>query len=72
MLHPGQGLGFADERQKALALQFQQALLGDLLERKGRLFFTHDASVALAGLARDERGRYSTSGGLEAIRDLES
>jgi glyoxylase-like metal-dependent hydrolase (beta-lactamase superfamily II) len=60
------------DRYPELLIDEKQALLGDLLEREGRLFFTHDAGVALAGLARDERGRYSASGGLEAIRDLES
>jgi len=60
------------DRYPELLIDEKQALLGDLLERGGRLFFTHDAAVALAGLVRDERGRYSAGGGLEAIRDLES
>lgn len=32
------------------------ALLDDLVERGGRLFFTHDPDVATCGLARDARG----------------
>jgi len=32
------------------------ALLDDLVERGGRLFFTHDPDVAMCGLARDARG----------------
>lgn len=32
------------------------ALLGDLLARGGRLFFTHDPQVAVCALARDEQG----------------
>jgi len=34
------------------------ALLGDLVERGGRLFFTHDPEVAMAEVTRDERGRF--------------
>lgn len=34
------------------------AVLDDLYERGGRLFFTHDPEVAVAGLGRDDRGRY--------------
>lgn len=33
------------------------ALLDALCDRGGRLFFTHDAEVAVAGLERDDRGR---------------
>jgi len=36
----------------------KQALLGDLLQRRGRLFFTHDAATALCRVARDDRGRF--------------
>jgi len=36
----------------------KRALYADLLPRGGRLFFTHDAEVAMARLTRDERGRY--------------
>jgi len=34
------------------------ALLTDLEERRGRLFFTHDPEVAMAEVVRDERGRF--------------
>lgn len=34
-------------------------LLGDLVERRGRLFFTHDNEIAMARVSRDERGRFS-------------
>lgn len=34
------------------------ALLADLEQRGGRLLFTHDLDVAMAGIERDERGRY--------------
>ncbi|MCF7982737.1 MAG: MBL fold metallo-hydrolase [Pseudomonadales bacterium] len=34
-------------------------LLADLLQRNGRLFFTHDTEMACGKVQRDERGRYS-------------
>lgn len=37
----------------------KRALYADLLPRGGRLFFTHDAEVAMARLTRDDRGRYA-------------
>ena len=36
----------------------KQALLEDLIERGGRLFYTHDHQVAMSGIARDEKGRF--------------
>ena len=36
----------------------KKRMLADLLSRRGRLFFTHDAEVALARVEQDERGRY--------------
>lgn len=36
------------------------ALLSDLVDRGGRLFFTHDAEVALARIVRNETGRFTT------------
>jgi len=37
----------------------KQALLTDLAERGGQLFFTHDPGTALGTVVRDERGRFS-------------
>ena len=34
-------------------------LLADLLQRNGRIVFTHDPTVAIAAIQRDERGKYS-------------
>jgi glyoxylase-like metal-dependent hydrolase (beta-lactamase superfamily II) len=59
------------DRYPELLIDEKQALLSDLLERDGRLFFTHDPEVALAGLLRDERGRYATREERKQIRDLE-
>ena len=46
------------------------ALLADLVERGGRLFFTHDPVVALARVARDPKGRYHTVDDRAAVSDL--
>ena len=35
-------------------------LLEDLAQREGRLFFTHDADVAMAQVVQDERGRFGS------------
>jgi glyoxylase-like metal-dependent hydrolase (beta-lactamase superfamily II) len=47
------------DRFPELLIDEKQALLADLVERDGRLFYTHDIGVALSRVARDERGRYS-------------
>jgi len=58
------------DRYPELLVDEKAALLADLLERGGRLFFTHDPEVAMAGVARDPRGRYLTRDPRPAIRDL--
>ena len=39
----------------------KQAVLEDLYERGGYLFFTHDTAMACGKVVRDERGRYSVN-----------
>lgn len=39
----------------------KRALLEDLVARRGRLFFTHDTSTAMARVARDGTGRFSVT-----------
>jgi len=39
----------------------KQILLADLLERNGRLFFTHDSKTACGLLAKNEKGKYCLS-----------
>jgi len=41
----------------------KEAILTSLLERDGRIFFTHDPEVSLARVVRDEKGRF----GAEAV-----
>jgi glyoxylase-like metal-dependent hydrolase (beta-lactamase superfamily II) len=58
------------DRYPELLIDEKAALLGDLEERGGRLFFTHDPSIALGKVARDERGRYHTVDELPALHAL--
>ena len=44
--------------------------LGELLERRGRLFFTHDPAIAMSRVARDAKGKYGTTEDAETLRDL--
>jgi glyoxylase-like metal-dependent hydrolase (beta-lactamase superfamily II) len=46
------------DRSPELLIDEKTALLGDLLARNGRLFFTHDPAVAMARVARDSTGKY--------------
>lgn len=59
------------DRAAELLIDEKTALLTDLYARKGRLFYTHDASTALSGITRDERGRFSAKEPIAAIRSLE-
>jgi len=60
------------DRYPELLIDEKAALLGGLEARGGRLFFTHDPSVALGKVARDERGRYHTVDEMPALRGLAS
>jgi glyoxylase-like metal-dependent hydrolase (beta-lactamase superfamily II) len=48
------------------------ALLGDLLARHGRLFFTHDPTIAMGTVARDAKGKFGTVDDVVAPRELAS
>ena len=58
------------DRYPELLIDEKARLLADLLARGGRLFFTHDPEIALARVARDERGRYHAIEEAETIADL--
>lgn len=47
------------DRFPELLIEEKARLLSDLLQRNGRLFFTHDSCYASAQLIQDERGRFS-------------
>ena len=46
------------DRYPELLVDEKAALLGDLIERRGRLFFTHDPLVAMGTVAKDDKGRF--------------
>jgi glyoxylase-like metal-dependent hydrolase (beta-lactamase superfamily II) len=46
------------DRAPELLIEEKAALLSGLLERRGRLFFTHDPSVAMGRLSRSSSGRF--------------
>lgn len=58
------------DRFPEMLIDEKQALLGDLLARGGRLFFTHDPEIALGTLARDDKGRFHTVSELAELRAL--
>ena len=58
------------DRFPELLIDEKRALLADLLERQGRLFYTHDPQTALSRITRDDRGRYRATSPLSNLRDL--
>lgn len=49
------------DRYPELLIEEKQHLLIDLLARGGRLFFTHDPSVAIGTLCKSDKGRYEVA-----------
>ena len=60
------------DRYPELLIDEKAALLGDLLARGGRLFFTHDPEIAIAKVARDAKGKFHTVDEVAALRDVAS
>ena len=58
------------DRYPEMLIDEKATLLGELLERHGRLFFTHDPVVAMGTLAKDERGKFGVVDTRDAFRDL--
>ena len=58
------------DRYPELLIDEKARLLGDLLERRGRLFFTHDPEIAMSRVARDAKGKYGTTDDVATLRDL--
>ncbi len=57
------------DRFPELLIDEKQALLGDLIDRGGRLFYTHDHQTALSGIGRDDRGRFHATAPLPSLVD---
>lgn len=49
------------DRYPELLLDEKVRLLDDLVDRQGRLYFTHDPACAMARITLDERGRYGST-----------
>jgi hypothetical protein len=49
------------DRNAELLIDEKRAFLEDKFARKVHLFFTHDPTVALAQLVRDDKGRFGTT-----------
>jgi hypothetical protein len=60
------------DRYPELLIDEKAAVLGDLVERRGRLFFTHDPAIAMARIARDDRGRFHAVDERERLDELAS
>jgi len=48
------------DRYPEMLIDEKTALLGDLVQRGGRLFFTHDPVIAMGTVARDAKGKFHT------------
>jgi glyoxylase-like metal-dependent hydrolase (beta-lactamase superfamily II) len=60
------------DRFPELLVDEKATLLGDLLARHGRLFFTHDPDIAMGTVARDAKGRFSVVDEQQVARALAS
>lgn len=49
------------DRYPELLIDEKEKLLTDLMQRRGRLFFTHDTRVAMGSVNRNARGRFGCS-----------
>jgi len=58
------------DRYPELLIDEKGNILSDLVARNGRLFFTHDPNIAIAKVARDQKGKFHTIDELPAINDL--
>jgi glyoxylase-like metal-dependent hydrolase (beta-lactamase superfamily II) len=67
-VHPS--ITMAHNRYPELLIDEKTALLDDLVQRGGRLFFAHDPEIALARIAKDGRGRFHTLDEQAELLDL--
>lgn len=58
------------DRYPELLIDEKATLLSDLLARRGRLFFTHDPTVAMGTLARDAKNKFHTVDDRAELREL--
>jgi glyoxylase-like metal-dependent hydrolase (beta-lactamase superfamily II) len=60
------------DRYPELLIDEKATVLGDLLERHGRLFFTHDPNIAMGTIAKDDKGRFHIVDDRVTLRDFAS
>jgi glyoxylase-like metal-dependent hydrolase (beta-lactamase superfamily II) len=60
------------DRYPELLIDEKAALLANLVERGGRLFFTHDPEVAMSKVHRDAKGKFSAVDDVRELRALAS
>jgi glyoxylase-like metal-dependent hydrolase (beta-lactamase superfamily II) len=58
------------DRYPEMLIDEKASLLGRLIERHGRLFFTHDPNIAMGTLAKDDKGRFHVVDEQVALRDV--
>jgi glyoxylase-like metal-dependent hydrolase (beta-lactamase superfamily II) len=58
------------DRHPELLIDEKSTLLTDLLSRNGRLFFTHDPTIAMGTVARDAKNKFSTIDELAVVNNL--
>jgi glyoxylase-like metal-dependent hydrolase (beta-lactamase superfamily II) len=58
------------DRYPEMLIDEKATLLGDLIQRGGRLFFTHDPVVAMGTVGKDAKGRYRVVDERETLADL--
>jgi len=60
------------DRYPEMLIDEKATLLTDLLERRGRLFFTHDPEIAMGTIAKDGKGRFHIVDERRELLDLPS
>jgi glyoxylase-like metal-dependent hydrolase (beta-lactamase superfamily II) len=60
------------DRYPELLIDEKAALLESLVQRGGRLFFTHDPEFALSKVAKDAKGKFSAVEDHRELRELAS
>ncbi|HEY5921657.1 MAG TPA: MBL fold metallo-hydrolase [Kofleriaceae bacterium] len=58
------------DRYPEMLIDEKATLLGDLIERQGRLFFTHDPNLAMGTVAKDDKGRFHVVDERVVLRDV--
>lgn len=58
------------DRFPEMLIDEKSKLLGDLVGRGGRLFFTHDPEIAMGTVARDPKGKFHTVDDRRELREL--